>query len=92
MALDCEEDVTDDRQGLEEEFMTIERIGMSDALTLVTSGEIVDANHYRLIISPSVSQWKIILVLKIQRYLTSCYGCESRKGGQTQPLLRTSGI
>ena len=35
--------VTDDRQGLEEEFMTIERIGMSDALTLVTSGEIVDA-------------------------------------------------
>ena len=42
LALDCE-DVTDDRQGLEEEFMTIERIGMSDALTLVTSGEIVDA-------------------------------------------------
>ena len=90
MALDCE-DVTDDRQGLEEEFMTIERIGMSDALTLVTSGEIV-RNHYRLITSPSVSQWKIILVLKIQRYLTSCYGCESRKGGQTQPSLRTSGI
>ena len=42
MELDCK-DVTDDRQGLEEEFMTIERIGMSDALTLVTSGEIVDA-------------------------------------------------
>ena len=40
MALDCE-DVTDDRQGLEEEFMTIERIGMSDALTLVTSGKLL---------------------------------------------------
>ena len=42
MALDCE-DVTDDRQGLEEEYMTIERISISDTLALVTSGEIVDA-------------------------------------------------
>ena len=42
MALDCEY-VTDDRQGLEEEYMTIERISISDTLALVTSGEIVDA-------------------------------------------------
>ena len=42
LALDCEY-VTDDRQGLEEEYMTIERISISDTLALVTSGKIVDA-------------------------------------------------
>ena len=42
LALDCE-DVSDDRQGLEEEYMTIERVSISEALTLLTSGQIVDA-------------------------------------------------
>ena len=41
LALDCE-DVTDDRQGLEEEYMTIEAVPISQASTLVTSGKIID--------------------------------------------------
>jgi len=41
LALDCE-DVTDDRQGLEEEYMTIETVPISQASTLVTSGKIID--------------------------------------------------
>ena len=42
VGLDCEY-VTDDRQGIEEEYMTIERISISDISTLVTSGQIIDA-------------------------------------------------
>ena len=41
LALDCDQ-VTDDRQGLEEEFMTIEVVPISQASTLITSGKIVD--------------------------------------------------
>ena len=42
VALDCEY-VNDDRQGLEEEYMTIERVSISDTLALVASGKFVDA-------------------------------------------------
>ena len=42
LALDCQP-VQDNRQGLEEELMTIERVPLEQALTLVTQGELIDA-------------------------------------------------
>ena len=42
LALDCEE-VPDNRQGVEEEHMVIERVPLSQALTLVSTGSIIDA-------------------------------------------------
>ena len=42
LALDCEE-VSDNRQGVEEEHMVIERVPLSQALTLVSTGSIIDA-------------------------------------------------
>ncbi len=42
LALDCEE-VVDDRQGLEEQYMSIERVSLSEATSFISSGEIIDA-------------------------------------------------
>ena len=42
LALDCEE-VPDNRQGVEEEHIVIERVPLSQALTLVSTGSIIDA-------------------------------------------------
>lgn len=42
LALGCEP-VPDNRQGLEEELMTVERVPLSEARTLIASGELIDA-------------------------------------------------
>ena len=42
LALDCQP-VQDNRQGLEEELMTIERVPLEQARTLILQGELIDA-------------------------------------------------
>jgi len=42
LALDCEE-VDDDRQGLEEQYMSIKRVSLLEAASYIASGEIIDA-------------------------------------------------
>ena len=42
LALDCEP-VPDNRQGLEEEYMSIERISLQDAGASISEGDLIDA-------------------------------------------------